>query len=790
VRITRANGAKVEQMKLLFVSPTLPETISSIVTSGDWTLVAVGDKIIKHKRAKPVDEMHCRHKVVSLSLLGDFLLALCVDNTIRIWKWMDGELETVLEFPDFHVSHVLHPSTYLNKILVASTQGGLQLWNIRRRALVHTFEKLPSGISCLTQSPVVDVVAIGCIDGTIKLHNVRFDETIMTLKQDGKVTDVSFRTDQESMMASSNMYGDVCLWDLEKRVLFHVIKGAHIGPIATCKFFNGQPLMITSGADNSVKQWLFDTLDGVPRILKSRAGHSASPTSIHYYDAGHEILSAARDKSLRLFSIIKDTRNVELSQGASQKKAKKLGQKVNELKLPPITCMASSETRQRDWDNIITGHANDAVARTWEMKRKALGNHSLVTADKTPVKAVNISHCGNFGMIGSAGGLIDMYNMQSGLHKRTFGHRDARHSKAVTGIVSDNTNRYVISISLDQTLRFWDFQTGRLIYTMSFSSPITLVSIHKPSELLAIACDDLSIKVVDMDTRKVVREFVGHTNRITDFCFSLDARWIVSASLDSSIRVWDLPTGFCIDAFLVDSIVTSLSFSPNGDFLATAHVDNVGIFLWTNKMQFGSVDLKRVEGDLEELALPSAAHDEETIEEELVQDLMHMDVSPQLDLDDELISLSNLPRSRWQTLLNLETVRKRNKPKEAPKAPEKAPFFLPTLAGPQPKIIAPSMDGEESKVLHMKHATGQTEYLVKLLACHETGDYSNVFEHVKTLSPAAMDFELQNLTNHNSCRDLVAFVESIVWCLESRRNFEMAEALLSAFLKVCSALKG
>lgn len=50
-------------------------------------------------------------------------------------------------------------------------------------------------------------------------------------------------------------------------------------------------------------------------------------------------------------------------------------------------------------------------------------------------------------------------------------------------------------------------------------------------------------------------------------------------------------------------------------------------------------------------------------------------------LADSLLTLSLMPRSRWATLLNLETIKARNKPKEAPKAPERAPFFLPTLPG-------------------------------------------------------------------------------------------------------------
>lgn len=54
-------------------------------------------------------------------------------------------------------------------------------------------------------------------------------------------------------MASSNMYGDIALWDLDKQKLSHIIIGAHDGLIPSIKFLNGQPILVTSGADNSVK---------------------------------------------------------------------------------------------------------------------------------------------------------------------------------------------------------------------------------------------------------------------------------------------------------------------------------------------------------------------------------------------------------------------------------------------------------------------------------------------------------------------------------------------------------
>ena len=62
--------------------------------------------------------------------------------------------------------------------------------------------------------------------------------------------------------------------------------------------------------------------------------------------------------------------------------------------------------------------------------------------------------------------------------------------------------------------------------------------------------------------------------------FSPDSRWLIASSMDSIIRTFDLPTGCLIDAFRTSSVATSIAFSPTNDFLATAHVDSVGIYLW------------------------------------------------------------------------------------------------------------------------------------------------------------------------------------------------------------------
>ena len=85
--------------------------------------------------------------------------------------------------------------------------------------------------------------------------------------------------------------------------------------------------------------------------------------------------------------------------------------------------------------------------------------------------------------------------------------------------------------------------------------------------------------VFDPEGRKIVRRFAGHQHRIVDMSFSSDGRWLVTASMDGSVRVWDLPSGCLVDWFAFTSPVTSLSFSPQSDFLVTTHVDQVSLHI-------------------------------------------------------------------------------------------------------------------------------------------------------------------------------------------------------------------
>ncbi|KAF7778503.1 hypothetical protein Agabi119p4_2848 [Agaricus bisporus var. burnettii] len=821
------------KMTLLFVGPDAPEQITSLALDGDAVWAASGPHAIKYIRGKPVSTLTnpLDTPISYIQTFGTALLALTEDGEhMLVWDTSDGELETSIQFErGFTATSILHPATYVNKVLVASSEGSLQLWNIKTKTLIQNFSlaKLTSSpessdapalgcaITALVQSPAIDVVGIGFTSGEISVYDVRLNGRLMRMFMEGGIRALGFRSDGHPILASASSAGHIALWDLNNGGrLLHMIRGAHDGAITAVEWVPGQPVLVTSGEDNSVKQWLFDSPTSAPRLLKFRSGHHAPPHLIRYYgDDGKQLLTASRDRSLRCTSVVRDSRSFELSQGSLAKKATSLSIPVASLKFPPINSISYSTTRSKDWDDILTAHTDETFARSWTMLNKRLGKHTFGFADSIKgrskerlplgsVKDICVTACGNFGLAGSSTGLIHMWNMQSGIKRKSYDVgpcppealarlRDGakKRDRVITGLATDPLNRVVIASTLDGTLNFFDFQTTKLEHILILPSTAVSIEMHRDSGLVAITCDDVVIRVVDIETRRIVRELSGFRGRVLDMTFSADARWLVATSLDSTIRTFDLPTGRLIDAFKTSSVATSISFSPTGDFLATAHVDSVGVYLWANRAQYAEVSFQGItEEDIQDVSLPSmqgTAEDDalEALEALTVQDAPLDVFSTPPQLDGELITMTLLPRARWQTLLNLEVIQQRNKPKEPPKPIEKAPFFLPTLPGVETRFAPAEKETQQPKktTKRLDKAAGSAESVFHktLLEADPEGDYEGFFHQAKMLQPAALDLELRSLT---SIESLNTFMCAIRRRLVTHRDFEAVETMMNVFL--------
>lgn len=183
-------------------------------------------------------------------------------------------------------------------------------------------------------------------------------------------------------------------------------------------------------------------------------------------------------------------------------------------------------------------------------------------------------------------------------------------------------------------------------------------------------------------------------------------RYALILSWFTAITMVPFPNHRMIDVFLVESPATSTALSPAGDFLATTHVDDLGIYLWSNKTMYSHVSLcpllEQATPTLTDLPSTKLTQhvqtDLKTETEKEKNKLENNSISENCTpLADGLVTLSTLPKSRWLNLQNFDLIKQRNKPIEPLKTPRLAPFFLPTLPGLQPKFL-PSEEGNDIPV--------------------------------------------------------------------------------------------
>lgn len=334
---------------------------------------------------------------------------------------------------------------------------------------------------------------------------------------------------------------------------------------------------------------------------------------------------------------------------------------------------------------------------------------------------------------------------------------------------------------------------------------MTQMVYHRASDLLALSCDDLSIRVVDIETHKVIRDLRGCQQRINDLCFSNDGRWILAADANAAVRVWDLPTGHMIDAMRLSSPCTALAFSNTGEFLATAQADSIGINIWTNRTLFTHIPTRHIADDA---AVPAAAMPTTSGEggEGMLAAALAEDTNGINDEEDDgplptleqlsadVMTLSLVPKSRWQTLLHLDLIRERNKPKEAPKAPEKAPFFLQSLQSlqqqqtPAPLALEAEADtttqqASKSRLTRTDLSGTDSRFVALLRQGSQQATYASSIEHLKTLGPAAADAEIRTLAPLAPYAELVWFVEALTERLRTRRDYELVQAWMNVCLR-------
>ncbi len=127
---------------------------------------------------------------------------------------------------------------------------------------------------------------------------------------------------------------------------------------------------------------------------------------------------------------------------------------------------------------------------------------------------------------------------------------------------------------------------------------ISSLSFSPDGRYLVSASEDATLKLWDPQTGAEIRTLHGHSNIVTAMCVSPDSSHIASASLDHTLRVWDALTGQTVVTFRgPQPAIYLLKFSPDGNFLISAETVAAGSILrvWNIKSGVQTRIIKRDE---------------------------------------------------------------------------------------------------------------------------------------------------------------------------------------------------
>lgn len=263
-----------DKFRLLSVSGEHPGPITCMSGDSYHVYTASANNIYAWRRGCELKHVYKGHsaRIRFLFPFGPHLVSIDEANVLKVFDIKEETefLELKLD-KHFSVSALCHPPTYLNKVLLGSQQGSLQIWNLRTSKLVYSFKGWRSSVLILEPAPAVDVVAIALSNAKIILHNLKVDQIVMEFIHDwGICTSLSFRLDGVPIMVTGSHTGNIVLWNLEEQRVVSQVQQAHSAGISGMQCLMSEPLMVTNSEDNSLKLWIFDMPDGGARLLRKR----------------------------------------------------------------------------------------------------------------------------------------------------------------------------------------------------------------------------------------------------------------------------------------------------------------------------------------------------------------------------------------------------------------------------------------------------------------------------------------------------------------------------------------
>ena len=289
-------------------------------------------------------------------------------------------------------------------------------------------------------------------------------------------------------------------------------------------------------------------------IIGSPDGHDDLINSVAFSPDGERVVSGSGDGTVRIWSAATGQFMGTLTRGEH------------------VLSVAFSQYGGR----VASGGADDTI-RIWDAKAGAfeLNGHTDY------VCCVAFSPNGK--LLASGGEEQDCTVRIWDLENKRQIHELKGHTEAVNDVSFSPDGTHVASGGDDKTIRIWDLEskTGESQCNIGVhNSRVLCVTFSPNGERLASGYhQDPTVRIWDVDTKKLQRELKGHSDGVESIAFSPDGERLATASKDTTVHIWDLAANTFRELKGHKSAVNSVAFSPNGKRVVTGSVDGT-IRIW------------------------------------------------------------------------------------------------------------------------------------------------------------------------------------------------------------------
>lgn len=325
-------------------------------------------------------------------------------------------------------------------------------------------------------------------------------------------------------------------------VVWDLLSGAHLyslmsgGEIFALTLADQGDLLITGGIDQRVRIW------DLKRSGDSRSvsQHDGAVLSVVLSPCGHYGLSAGEDSMVNVYEL------------ATMKI-------VNRMQAKAVSKLFAL----RDGKHFLTSSSKGCVT-LWDGEKGAIVQEFGCPGERLTCIAMTTDL--ELLVAGSESGKLLFWNASSGQKLKTL----SSHNSTVMCVTFAKGADFncIVSTSKSGELCIRNFLTGKLSLQYKLNTvEISCSAVNASGSLLATGNVDTNCYILAIPSGKQRSVLMGHTLAVTGVSFTPDNTQCFTASLDKTIRLFDIASADCMAVFQTDLPITCLDGDINGEMI-------------------------------------------------------------------------------------------------------------------------------------------------------------------------------------------------------------------------------